>query len=147
MVVGWYWGSCSRGLMRTTLDRFFIPKLAANIRPFISNVKSEYTVIIQFQHLGQKWILIWNRIRRPRSIWAKWTSPVSLRAYCWQVLREEVRPIKSEIVIYDFRNFNLYKVRKFIVQNTPKSNVLSKNYALLLILKVTKNRYIFNNSN
>jgi hypothetical protein len=30
-------------------------------------------------------------------------------------LREEVRPVKSEIAIYDFRNFNLYKVRKFMV--------------------------------
>ena len=41
-------------------------------------------------------------------------------------LREEVRPIKSEIAIYDFRNFDLCKVRKFMVQNAPKSNVLSK---------------------
>jgi hypothetical protein len=63
------------------------------------------------------------------------------------VLREEVRPVKSEIAIYDFRNFDLCKVYKFMVQNTPKSNVLSKNHALLLMLKVTKNGYIFNNSN
>jgi hypothetical protein len=62
-------------------------------------------------------------------------------------LREEVRPVKSEIAIYDFRNFDLCKVRKFIVQNAPKSNVLSKNYTLLLMPKVTKNGYIFNNSN
>jgi hypothetical protein len=63
------------------------------------------------------------------------------------ILREEVRPIKSEITIYNFQNFNLYKVHKFMVQNTPKSNILSKNHTLLLMLKVTKNRYIFNNSN
>ena len=62
-------------------------------------------------------------------------------------IREEVRPVKSEIAIYDFRNFDLCKVRKFIVQNTPKLNILSKNHALLLMPKVTKNRYIFNNSN
>ena len=42
------------------------------------------------------------------------------------ILREEVRPVKSEIAIYDFRNFDLCKVRKFMVQNAPKSNVLSK---------------------
>jgi hypothetical protein len=30
-------------------------------------------------------------------------------------LREEVRPVKSEIAIYDFRNFDLCKVRKFMV--------------------------------
>jgi hypothetical protein len=41
-------------------------------------------------------------------------------------LREEVRPVKSEIAIYDFRNFDLCKVRKFIVQNAPKLNILSK---------------------
>jgi hypothetical protein len=41
-------------------------------------------------------------------------------------IREEVRPIKSEIAIYDFRNFDLCKVYKFIVQNAPKSNILSK---------------------
>jgi hypothetical protein len=41
-------------------------------------------------------------------------------------LREEVRPVKSEIAIYDFRNFDLCKVRKFMVQNAPKSNILSK---------------------
>jgi hypothetical protein len=41
-------------------------------------------------------------------------------------LREEVRPVKSEIAIYDFRNFDLCKVHKFMVQNAPKSNVLSK---------------------
>jgi hypothetical protein len=35
-------------------------------------------------------------------------------------LREEVRPIKSEIAIYDFRNFDLYKVRKFMVQKRTK---------------------------
>jgi hypothetical protein len=34
-----------------------------------------------------------------------------------------------------------------MVQNALKSNVLSKNYALLLMLKVTKNGYIFNDSN
>jgi hypothetical protein len=62
-------------------------------------------------------------------------------------LQEEVRPVKSEIAIYDFRNFNLYKVYKFIVQNALKLNVLSKNYALLLMPKVTKNGYIFNNFN
>jgi lipid-binding SYLF domain-containing protein len=63
------------------------------------------------------------------------------------IVREEVRPVKSEIAIYDFRNFDLCKVRKFIVQNAPKSNVLSKNHALLLMPKVTKNGYIFNDSN
>jgi hypothetical protein len=42
------------------------------------------------------------------------------------VLREEVRPVKSEIAIYDFRNFDLCKVRKFMVQNAPKLNILSK---------------------
>jgi hypothetical protein len=31
------------------------------------------------------------------------------------VVREEVRPVKSEIAIYDFRNFDLCKVRKFMV--------------------------------
>jgi len=62
-------------------------------------------------------------------------------------LREEVRPVKSEIAIYNFRNFNLCKVRKFMVQNALKSNVLSKNHALLLMPKVTKNGYIFNDSN
>jgi hypothetical protein len=41
-------------------------------------------------------------------------------------VREEVRPVKSEIAIYDFRNFDLYKVYKFMVQNAPKSNILSK---------------------
>jgi hypothetical protein len=41
-------------------------------------------------------------------------------------VREEVRPIKSEITIYDFRNFDLCKVRKFMVQNAPKLNILSK---------------------
>jgi hypothetical protein len=62
-------------------------------------------------------------------------------------VREEVRPVKSEIAIYNFRNFDLCKVHKFMVQNAPKSNILSKNYALLLMPKVTKNRYIFNDSN
>jgi hypothetical protein len=65
----------------------------------------------------------------------------------FKLVREEVRPVKSEITIYNFRNFNLCKVYKFIVQNAPKLNVLSKNHALLLMPKVTKNRYIFNNSN